>query len=66
MRALLIGLVVAVVFLALTFAVVSCEPGDSGPQGPGVELDIDMPKQHKKPPTYRAPAPKPPKIGKRR
>lgn len=61
-------LAVALIALCLlAFLVVSCEPGDSGPQdSPGVELDIDMPKQHKKPPTYKAPAPKPPKIGKRR
>lgn len=60
------GLAVALIaFCLLAFLVVSCGPGEGPQDSPGVELDIDMPKQHKKPPTYKAPAPKPPKIGKR-
>lgn len=53
MKALLAGLAVAALFLALTFAVVSCEPGDGPQGGPGVEIDIDAPKKHK--PAYKAP-----------
>lgn len=62
MRPLLIGVVVAMVFLALTFAIVSCEPGGDGHQdSPGIEVDIDAPKKHKPKPQYKAP-----KYGKRR
>lgn len=63
MKAFLIGLVVAVVFLALTFAVVSCEPGDGPQDSPGIEVDIDAPGKHK---TKPRPAYKPPKYGKGR
>ncbi len=63
MKRLLIGLAVAVVFLALTFTVVSCEPGEGPEDSPGIEVDIDAPGKHK---TKHKPAYKAPKYGKGR
>lgn len=58
--------VVAILIAGAAFITLACAPFEDGSQNnPGVEFDIDMPKKHKKPPTYKAPAPKPPKIGKR-
>jgi hypothetical protein len=54
-RVVAITLAAVVLVVGLALVVQACAPyGHSGPQGPGVEIDIDMPKKHKKP-----------KIGKR-